>query len=899
MSLRLRVLAVCWLAACGSTAKPVPPPMVAPPPGPPPAVAATPAADPPQPTLRLPRNFLPTGYRARLAIDPASDGFTGAIEIDGELRERSQRIWLHGRKLTVASAKITQGARVVRVEVAPAGDELLSLRPVEPLDPGHYTLALDYRGSFDLNEGTGAYKRTLDDAAYVATQFESTSARRVFPCFDEPDNKVPWQLTLDVPRALVAVTNTPPTSETALDDKTKRVVFAPTRPLPSYLLAFGVGPYQIVDAGKTRGGTPIRIIALRGRAKEAAWSAETTAKIIQLLEDYFGTPYPYPKLDQLSTAFAGYGAMENPGLVIYGKTLILRDPASITPSERYEWVGVAAHELAHQWFGDLVTMAWWDDIWLNEGFASWLGSKITGAFDPAWRGDLISTVERGGALDADSSVSARRIRQPIASAGDIFDAFDNITYAKGASVLAMFEHAIGPDKFRDGVRAYVAAHRDGNATSKDFLSAISAVAGRDVAPAFGSFLDQAGAPVVRAELRCAAGQAPVLQLSQHRYVLPGSPEGASGVPWHIPVCVAFERGGKRAEACTELTTETTQLALDTKICPTWMFPNAGGRGYYRSSQADAGIVALRDRGWTLLTPAERIVAFGDLKGFAATGEVDVGLALSFVPRLLAEHNRFGVFAAMGIAQEARGWLADDQRPRFDAWIRTTFGPLARGMGWLPRAKDDLDAARERLALIGLVAWRGDPTLRAAAVGLARRWQALGATNRDDILGIAADADGATFDRLLAAMPTEHDPELRLDLVRGLSQVTAEPQLRQVLALTFDPRVERREARQLLFAGREPAQQQVVDAFFRAHLAELQARFPDEGLGTANLFAHSFLRGCDAARRDDALAFVRAHFGKGLGAERAIASAIEDVDKCIAARALLGPKLAAWLARPAR
>ena len=198
-----------------------------------------------------------------------------------------------------------------------------------------------------------------------------------------------------------------------------------------------------------------------------------------------------------------------------------------------------------------------------------------------------------------------------------------------------------------------------------------------------------------------------------------------------------------------------------------------------------------------------------------------------------------------------------------------------------------------------MAWRGEPTLRAAALRLAQRWQTLAATNREDILGIAADVDRATFDRLLAAMPTEHNPELRLDLLSALSQVTAEPQLRQVLALTFDPRLDRREARELLFAGREPAQQEVVDGFFRAHVAELQARFPDGGLGEVGVFASSFLRGCDATRREDALAFVRAHFGNRLGAERAIASALDRMDRCIAARALLGPKLAAWLARRTR
>jgi cytosol alanyl aminopeptidase len=838
--------------------------------------------------------------RARLAIDPASDVFTGAIEIDGDVRERSKGLWLHGRGISVSSAKITQAGRSMAVTVAPAGEDLLSLHPAEPLDPGRITVALDYRGAFDLVDGVGAYKKTFEDAAYVETQFESIFARRVFPCFDEPDSKVPWQLTLDVPKDLVALSNTPVTSEAAQGAATKRVVFAPTKPLPSYLIAFAVGPYEPVDAGKTRSGTPIRVVALKGHAREAKWSAETTARIVQLLEDYFGTPYPYDKLDQLSRPTLFGGAMENAGLITYGMRLILRDPAQITPGERLAWVSVAAHELAHQWFGDLVTTAWWDDIWLNEGFASWLGAKIVAEFDPAWRGDLLDTSEREGALAADSVVSARRVRQPIASPGDIFQAFDGITYNKGATILGMFERAIGPEKFQGGVRAYLAKHRFGNATSADFVAAISEVAGHDVAPAFSSFLDQAGAPVVRAELRCDAGHPPTLALSQHRYVRPGSPAPPEGTPWRLPVCVAFDRGGgARGEACTELASTSAELALDAKACPAWVFANAGARGYYRTSQAEAALVALRDRGWALLTPAERMVAFGDVSAFAATGEVDIGLELSFVPKLLAERHRVAVTAAAGAAASARRWLDADKLPRFDAWIRKTFGPAARALSWQAGPHDDIDAERSRSALVSLVAWSGDGPLRTAAVALAKDWRTLPSSSRGQILAIAADSDAATFERLLAAAPTEPSPELRNDLLRALTQVTDEARLRKVLTLTFDPRIEPRDARGLVLAGRSVAQFRVVEAYFRDHLSELLARFPDNGSGSAVGLASIFLRSCDAGQRDAAAAFVRERFGKLTGADRAIARGLEGFDQCVAARSLLGPKLVAWLAKVAR
>ena len=282
---------------------------------------------PPQPTLRLPRNFLPTGYAVRLAIDPQATGFEGSIQIAGNLSEKSLVIWLNARKLTVHKAIAQRdGQPDVALTATPAGDDFLELRAAQPLDAGAWTLAIDYAAPFEPLNTTGVFKQTVGDGSYVYTQFEAVYARRAFPCFDEPDSKVPWKLTLDVPKQLVAVANSPQTAETPLPDGKKRVEFAVTRPLPSYLVAFGVGPFEFVDAGKTKRGTPVRVVALAHRTADAAYAAKTSAKLIDYLEEYFGMPYPYDKMDMLAIPITvGFGAMENAGLITYTETLVLLD----------------------------------------------------------------------------------------------------------------------------------------------------------------------------------------------------------------------------------------------------------------------------------------------------------------------------------------------------------------------------------------------------------------------------------------------------------------------------------------------------------------------------------------------------------------------------------------------
>ncbi len=864
---------------------------------------------PPQPTLRLPRNFLPTGYTARLDIDPAASGLEGSILIAGTVSEKSLVIWLNARKLTVHKAVAQRtGQPDVVLTATPRGDDFLELRAPRALDAGAWTLAIDYAAPFEPLNTTGVFKQTVGDASYVYTQFEAVYARRGFPCFDEPDNKVPWKLTLDVPRQLVAVANAPEASETPLDGNKKRVEFAVTRPLPSYLVAFGVGPYELVDAGKTRRGTPVRVVALAHRAADAAYAAKTSAKVIDLLEDYFGSPYPYDKVDMLAIPITvGFGAMENAGLITYSETSILLDPKA-SKERQMRWVAVAAHELAHQWFGDLVTMAYWDDIWLNEGFASWMGRKITARFDPSWHDDQAELNTRDSALDNDSLVSARQIRQPIVRQDDIFTAFDRITYDKGASVLNMFESYLGAETFQRGIRDHLAARAWGNATSSDFVAAISRAAGKDVGPAFATFLEQAGTPEITATTTCDGGKSSVA-LAQQRYLPPGAATPPATKPWIVPVCVAYDKAGKRAEACTLLDQPTGAIALDTATCPRWVMPNVNSRGYYRNLYTAAQVSALRDQAWGQLSWTERRGMFRDVRDAVANGKLPLPLALSLVPKLLAGNDRFTVGPAIALPLGLGRLVPAALRPRYEAWLRMTFGPAAIKAGLLPRESDTLDIEAMRGDLIRAVAWRGrDPRLVAEAVKLSDKWRDLPQSVRADVLQIAVDARPDVFERTMKEVLTESDRSKRQEMLRALANVRDPARQKIALGLMLEPKLDTRETQGMLFGGAPGGRGggggggagnddniAVAQAFFLENQEAIMKTMPQDG--TSRPFARLsglFTQTCDPARREAITEYVNKTFAAMPGGKRIVAQSLEQMDQCIERRKAVEPEIRAWL-----
>ncbi|HEY5947435.1 MAG TPA: M1 family aminopeptidase, partial [Kofleriaceae bacterium] len=689
-----------------------------------------------------------------------------------------------------------------------------------------------------------------------------------------------------------------------------RFEFATTKPLPSYLVAFGIGPFDIVDAGKTKGGVPVRIVTMKGRSAEAAYAAKNTARVLDLLEDYFGMPYPYEKLDILCIPIVlGFSAMENAGLVTFVEQIVLFDPKKPSWKQRRGFVATAAHELAHQWFGDYVTTAWWDDIWLNEGFATWLGGKIVARFDPAWHEELAELDLRIGALEADSLVNARKIRQPITKLDDVYNAFDGITYTKGAAVLNTFEHYVGPDVFQQAVRQYLKSRAYGNATSENFVAAVSQAAGKDLAPAFATYLEQPGAPEIEAKLVCDKSGAK-LEVTQQRFVPTGSPEPAAQPPWIMPVCVTYERDGKRADTCALVTKPSETIALDTKRCPRWLMPTANGGGYYRARYTAPQVIKLRDEAWPLLTWTERRALYFDVvsatryrpRGLrkpvpkTPSGKLPLTLVLSIVPKLLAGGDRFTVGDALVVPTGMDRFVADDQRVKYEAWLRATFGPGAAKLGLIPQDSDDIDAEINRVELIRAVAWYGrDPDLIKQCVDLATNWRDVPVSMRALVLAIAADANPDLHAKLLRDIKTETDRQRREEMFSALASVRDTKRVEAALELLLDPQVDIRESSWMLLGTSSEATRKVAERFVRVHKDKLLDRLPKDAVtGMVGLMSTLFAGSCDASLRDETRTYAMASFAKLVGGERVINQSFEAMDQCIASRKLLEPELRAFL-----
>ena len=666
----------------------------------------------------------PVRYRLDLTVVPDQDTFIGAVEIDLQLAKSTSVLWLNGERLTVKDATLTVGHEKLAAKVISEPQDYVGFAFDHPVGPGEATLRVVYQGEISRKDQQGIFQMKDGDRWYVYSQFEAIWARRAFPCFDEPSYKVPWQLTLRVKKDQVALSNAPMVSETDSGDGMKAVKFAETKPLPSYLVAIAVGDLEFVDAGAAgKKNTRVRIVVPRGRGSEAKYAAETTPAIVNLLENYFDIPYPYDKLDEVAIPLFG-GAMENAGFVTYGSGIILAKPEQDTPSRQREWVWVAAHELAHQWFGDLVTTAWWDDIWLNEGFASWTANKIVNEYHPEWHADVEALNSYQGAMQSDSLVSARRVRQPIESKDDIVNAFDSITYDKGSALLNMFESYMGGERFRAGIRRYLTKYSWKNATSAEFLTAL---AGDDtsVAAAFSTFLDQPGVPLVTAALDCSGGAAK-LKLSQQRFLPLGSVGSADQI-WEIPLCVRYPAGQREARQCELLSHKSAQLQLPQGGgCPAWVEANAGAAGYYFGLYEGNLLDALLKDDAQVLTLPEKVALVGNLSSLTRSGKIPLGRALALAPSLAQDPARQVVTKTMEITTGLQDNLVSkDLLPRYRQYLLDVYGGRARDLGWKTKAGESEDARLLRPALLRVLANQGqglgvDRPSQETGAGLARR-----------------------------------------------------------------------------------------------------------------------------------------------------------------------------------
>jgi alanyl aminopeptidase len=833
------------------------------------------------PVLRLPDGVRPLRYAAELTLRPQDSAFRGAIEIEIEVTRETPVVWLNARFLQIDGARIGQRA----AQVLPGGEEFVGLRPEAPLAPGRTTIRIEYRGELSARDSVGAFRIREAGDWYVYTQLESIFARRVFPCFDEPAHKVPWQLTLEVPVGDVAVSNTPSVSETLLEENgkpggMKRVRFAQTRPLPSYLIAFGVGPFDIVEAGKAgRGATPLRILAPRGQGPLARYAAQVTPRLLELTEDYAGIAHPYEKLDSLAVPRPG-GAMENPGLITYASNLILARPQDETPRFKQAYAHVAAHEIAHLWFGDLVTHAWWDDLWLNESFATWLSDKTIERFAPGWDIRAKSLHERNYAMKNDALASARRIRQPIESNGDILNAFDPITYAKGGAVLGMFERWLGEERFRQALRQYLASHADGVADATAFLAALTQ-AQPGAGAAFETFLEQAGLPLLSMDLGCGPAGAS-LRLEQRRYVPLGSglASTGSGQIWQLPVCVRYGTYAGEDRLCAPLQSGTDRLALG-KSCPSWIAAETAryyrveyrGRAGARPAAAPTSIAA-------------SVAEIGDLDALARSGALSLDAALARFQVHAAHRSRDVAQSLMWALADLRPLVDEPLRPNWERWLTRLFGAQLKTLGLEARTQDSDDTLRLRPALAEFLAVEGNDTaLQARARDLALRWledrDAIDGTMVDTALQAAArGGDRELFERMRAALAQASLRERRA-LYSALGSFADASLARAALALLLDPALDFREASQIAWAmASAPRGSERVFAFTKENFDALVARAPRDAAAYFPRWAGGF---CSETARAEVEAFFRERAPRYTGGPRILAQTLERIDLCVAFR----------------
>ncbi len=837
------------------------------------------------PEGRLPDGVRPTSYRLSLTVIPEQESFSGTVVIGLELAEATKTIWMHGENLNVTSVHATHAtARIAGTWEQHTEDGVGRVELREPLPVGRSTLHFEYTAPFDTTL-RGLYRVVSNGQSYAFTQFESISARLAFPCFDEPRFKTPFDLTLTVPAGEIAAANTPIDRAIKLPDGRQRISFLPTPPLPTYLVAMAVGPLDVVS-GPAIGPTkkrpfpvPLRGIAARGQGERLRFALQRTEAFVRMLESYFDIPYPYRKLDLVAVPDFAAGAMENVGLITFREWLLLIDEKNASETQRRMFAYVMAHELAHQWFGNLVTMPWWDDIWLNESFATWMGNKVVHTLYPEYRSDLGAVASAHRAMEVDSLVSARSIRQRVDTNHDIHNAFSAITYNKGGAVLGMFEHSMGTERFREAIQLYLRRHQGGTATSEDFLAALDEVGESGVGASFRTFLTQPGVPLVKAvgAERCEDG-ARTLALAQERYL----PIGSTGDPartWRIPVCV---RHGADV-TCAPL--NHAEGELDLPGCPSWWMPNDDGAGYYRFSLSQDGWRALRAEGFGKLSAAGRIATADSVGAAFDRGAMSVEELLAWFPLLAASPSRQLATAPM----EPLRFMIDDVasaegRERVAAYAGRLYRKRVAKLGWRARPGESSDTKLLREAVLRFMAMDvRDRKLRARAARLGRAHFRNPATPIDSqVAGLALAAavqqgDGALFDELVEALATSADAAKRGRILSAIGHAETDVLSAKALGLALDPRVRVNEISQILHAqfGNASTRKRAW-AWLQGHFDELAQRFGSSQLGATPWLAASF---CTNAAAEDVRRFFGPRVAELTGGPRNLEGAVEAIALC--------------------
>ena len=639
---------------------------------------------------RLPRTVIPSRYELTLEPDLGTSTFAGFESVAVEVREPIDEVVLNAIELDIDEAWLEDptGERVDAAVTLDEERERAHLALASTVAAGPWTVHIRFRGALN-DKLRGFYRSTFTDEAgeervIATTQFEATDARRAFPCWDEPDLKAVFSVSLVVAEGLTALSNA---SEVATEDAPdgRRVVrFADTMVMSTYLVAFIVGPLELTEPVDVD-GVPLRIAHVPGKGHLTRYALETGAFSLRFFADYYGIPYPGDKLDLVALPDFAFGAMENLGCVTFREALLVVDPDSVTHDELQRVADVIAHEIAHMWFGDLVTMRWWNGIWLNEAFATFMELACVDAYKPEWDRWVSFGLERSSAFDVDSLTSTRPIEYPVLSPHDAEGMFDVLTYQKGAAVLRMLERYLDGDAFRDGIRHYLGTHRYGNTETTDLWDALEEVTGQPTRRIMDSWIFQGGYPVVRVETDL---DGKVLRLTQRRFSFSDDVEDTS---WAIPIILSFGTDG--AAQVRKILLDGDALEIDLPEPVEWVVANAGGHGFYRVGYSAELLKALTSRAQRQLTPIERYGLVDDAWASVLAGDLPAPTFLELV-------RGFGDEADAAVWKRIVGALASldrvldgEARPRFQGFVRALLGPVLRRMGWEPGA-DENELARD-------------------------------------------------------------------------------------------------------------------------------------------------------------------------------------------------------------
>jgi len=740
--------------------------------------------------FRLPRDIWPSHYEIRVAPDLQAAKFSGAVEIEVRLRRYRRALELHCAGLEIEEARVrgSNEEQRARVTVHPER-ETIELVWEKPIAPGAALIHLQFRGTLRPSL-RGLYLAEADGRRYAFTQLEATDARRFFPCFDEPEFKARFAFAVTTAEPHAVISNSPVARVQRHGDGTKTVFFDPTPPLSTYLCALAVGELEGSER-RMVGSVPVRVWHVPGKGGMCDFALEVAVEALRRLEEYFGLPYPYAKLDLVAVPDFEAGAMENAGAVFFRETLLLVDPGTVTVAEKKRVAEVIAHELAHMWYGDLVTMAWWDDLWLNEAFATWMALRIVDQWKPEWRLWNDFELHRAAALQLDALSSTHPIYTPVRTPAEAAENFDPITYEKGACVVRMLEHYLGPEAFRAGVRDYIQRHREGNARAADLWRALARASGQGVERVARAWIEQAGFPMVRAERVDRRGRA-VLVLRQQRFW--ARPKRAPGPQlWPVPLVVKVGEASGVRMVRKLLRRRTDRLPLGPACTVQWLYTNADEGGFFRPLHDAATLSALSTDIRAKLTPVERMGLVGHQWAAVRAGyaTIDSFLDLTRVFADETDHDVLtGLTAPLGYIEDQLLGRDDRYGPKFRAWVAGAFGPAWRRLGWDAAPEEDEDRRLLRAALLRLVgevgadAGVGREASERFAVYLRDR-SSLEPNLADSLVAIVArNGNASHYDAFRRAVQEARTPQERRRFQLGLAEFRAKELFERTLSLTL-------------------------------------------------------------------------------------------------------------------